>query len=61
MKSHRGAAKRFRRSGTNKVMRHHAFTRHILGKKRPKRKRTLGRAAVVERGEAKRLRQMLPR
>ena len=60
MKSHRGAAKRFRRTGTNKIMRHKAFNRHILTSKGPKRKRGLGRPAEVT-AEAKTLRQMLPR
>jgi large subunit ribosomal protein L35 len=60
MKSHRGAAKRFKRTGTNKIMRHKAFNRHILTSKGPKRKRGLGRASEVI-AEAKTLRQMLPR
>ena len=60
MKSHRGVAKRFRRTGGGKIIRRHAFNRHILSKKRPKRKRALGRPAVVEGAEAKRLKQMLP-
>lgn len=61
LKSHRGAAKRFKLTGKGKVVRHHAFARHILEKKRAKRKRALGRAAVVEGAEAKRLKQMLPK
>jgi large subunit ribosomal protein L35 len=60
MKSHRGAAKRFKRTGSNKIVRHHAFTRHILTSKGPKRKRSLGRKTVVT-AEAKTLRQMLPK
>ena len=60
MKSHRGAAKRFKRKGTGKIMRHHAFARHILTSKSAKRKRRLGREAVVQ-AEAKKLDQMLPR
>ena len=60
MKSHRGAAKRFKRTGTGKIMRHKAFNRHILTSKGPKRKRGLGRAMVVG-PESKTLSLMLPK
>ena len=40
MKSHSGTKKRFRRSGTGKIMRAKAFKSHILTKKSTKRKRT---------------------
>jgi large subunit ribosomal protein L35 len=60
MKSHRGAAKRFKRTGTGKITRHKAFNRHILTSKGPKRKRALGRAMVVG-PEAKTLSRMLPK
>ena len=39
MKSHSGTKKRFRRSGTGKLMRAKAFKSHILTKKTTKRKR----------------------
>ena len=39
MKSHSGTKKRFRRTGTCKIMRCKAFKSHILTKKSPKRKR----------------------
>ena len=60
LKSHRGAAKRFKRTGTGKIMRHKAFNRHILTSKGPKRKRGLGRAMAVG-PEAKTLSLMLPK
>ena len=41
MKTHRGAAKRFKKTGTGKLKRAHAFTSHILTKKSAKRKRNL--------------------
>lgn len=41
MKTHRGAAKRFRRTGTGKLRRRQANKNHILEKKSPKRKRRL--------------------
>jgi len=61
LKSHRGAAKRFKRTGGGKIMRHHAFARHILTSKSAKRKRRLGTEVMVEGGEAKRLDRMLPK
>ena len=39
MKTHRGSAKRFRVTGTGKIMRNKAYKSHILEKKSPKRKR----------------------
>ena len=60
MKTHRGAAKRFKKSGTGKIVRHHAYTSHILGKKSPKRKRNLGKSAVVTPGDAKRIERLIP-
>ena len=44
MKTHSGAKKRFKVTATGKVRGRHAFTSHILEKKSPKRKRTLGAA-----------------
>ena len=59
LKSHRGAAKRFKRTGTGKILRRHAFARHILTTKSAKRKRKLGGEVVVEGRESKRLLRML--
>ena len=39
LKTHRGAAKRIKRTGTGKFKRHHAYQSHILTKKSRKRKR----------------------
>jgi large subunit ribosomal protein L35 len=47
LKTHRGAAKRFKVTGTGKITRHHAFARHILTKKSAGRKRKLGQSALV--------------
>src|SRR5207249_243701 len=51
LKTHKGASKRFKKTGTGKVVRNHAFARHILTSKSRKRKRKLHRAAqeAVER------------
>ena len=47
MKTHRGASKRFKTTGTGKVKRHHAMHSHILTKKSTKRKRTLRKGTLV--------------
>jgi LSU ribosomal protein L35P len=59
MKTHRGAAKRFKKTGTGKVVRHHAFTSHILEKKSPKRKRKLRKSTVMSAGDVKRIARMI--
>jgi large subunit ribosomal protein L35 len=47
MKTHRGASKRFKTTGTGKVKRHHAMHSHILTKKSTKRKRRLRKSTLV--------------
>lgn len=59
MKTHRGAAKRFSKTGTGKLKRQHAHMRHLLEGKASGRKRQLGKAALVSKGDAKRIEQML--
>lgn len=60
MKTHKGAAKRFRKTGTGKLKRAKAFRSHILTKKSPKRKRKLRKAGLVSKGDQKRIAQLLP-
>ncbi len=48
MKTHRGAAKRFKKTGTGKLKRAHAFTSHILTKKSAKRKRNLRKLVMFQ-------------
>lgn len=59
MKTHRGAAKRFKKTGTGKIVRAHAYKRHILEKKSPKRKRNLRKAAIMHKTDAKRIARMI--
>ena len=59
LKSHRGAAKRFKKTGTGKLMRRKAFKNHILEKKAPKRKRRLGREEQVVGGDRERIERLL--
>ena len=60
LKTHRGAAKRFKITGTGKIMRHHSFARHILTSKASKRKRRLAQASEVAPSDEAQLRRMLP-
>jgi len=60
MKTHRGAAKRMRRTGTGKVLRHKAFHSHLLEHKSPKQKRRLAKAVVTSSAHAGHLKRLLP-
>ena len=60
IKTHRGAAKRFGKTGSGKIKRNHAFTSHILEKKSPKRKRNLRKSAIMFEGDAKRVTKLIP-
>jgi large subunit ribosomal protein L35 len=60
LKTHRGAAKRFKKTGSGKIMRASAYKRHILTRKTTKLKRKMRRAKEVSRHDAPRLRRMLP-
>ena len=61
MKTRRGAAKRFKFTGTGKIKRHKAYASHILTKKTTKRKRGLRKATMLVSAEVKRVRRMLAR
>jgi len=60
MKSHRGAAKRFKITGTGKLKRAKAFKSHILTKKSSKRKRNLRKTDYVDDTVVKTIKKMLP-
>jgi large subunit ribosomal protein L35 len=59
LKTHKGAAKRFKKTGTGKVLRHHSETSHILTKKSQKRKRKLRKATTVSPAFEKLIRGMI--
>ncbi|NLP30693.1 MAG: 50S ribosomal protein L35 [Clostridiales bacterium] len=59
MKSHRGASKRFKITGTGKVKRYKAYKSHILTKKSAKRKRDLRQSTVVTSADEKRIKRAL--
>jgi large subunit ribosomal protein L35 len=60
LKSHRGAAKRFKKTGTGKFVRAKAFKRHILTSKPTRRKRQMRGTEVVAAVDAPKLKRMLP-
>ena len=59
MKTHRGAAKRFRRTGTGKIVRGRAFKSHILEKKSQKRKRKYRQSTLVSEANKKSVSRLL--
>jgi large subunit ribosomal protein L35 len=59
MKTHSGTKKRFRKTAGGKLLARHAFTSHNLGKKRPKRKRRLGRPVEVSQRDRKRVTELM--
>ena len=60
IKTNRGAAKRFRKTGTGKIRRNKAYTSHILTKKSTKRKRDLRQATLVDKSDVKNIRCLIP-
>jgi len=60
MKTNRGAAKRFKKTGTGKVVRSKAFANHILTKKTTKRKRGLRKSDLVRSANMNQVGRLLP-
>jgi large subunit ribosomal protein L35 len=60
LKTHKGAAKRFRTTATGKIKRGHSHARHILTKKSTKRKRQLDIDVLVATSDQDRVVAMLP-
>ena len=60
LKTHRGAAKRFKKTGSGKLRRRHSNMRHILTGKRRKRKRRLRSGALVSDADLAKTLRMLP-
>jgi large subunit ribosomal protein L35 len=60
MKTHKGAKKRFKATGSGKVRRYKAYKSHILTKKTAKRKRRLRQAGIVSTtGDTKRVKRLI--
>ena len=60
LKTSRAAAKRFKKTGTGKLMRMKAYKSHILTKKSTKRKRNLRKATIADATNAKVMKKILP-
>ena len=60
MKTHRGAAKRFKFTGSGKIKRSKAYKSHILTKKTTKRKRALDTPTLIAEVDLKKVGRMLP-
>jgi len=60
MKTNRGAAKRFKTTGTGKIVRNKAFSSHILTKKSAKRKRNLRKSGMVDSTNTKQVARLIP-
>jgi large subunit ribosomal protein L35 len=58
-KTSKSAAKRFKVTGTGKIVRHHSHARHILTKKPRKRVRKLSGSALVSKADKGRVKRML--
>ncbi len=61
MKTHRGAAKRFKVTGTGRILRRKAFRAHLLEKKASKRTRRLKRPAELQGGDKQHVERLLGR
>lgn len=59
-KTKKAVAKRFKITGTGKVLRRHASMRHLLSSRSTKRKRQLGKAAQVHETDVARIKENLP-
>ncbi len=60
LKTHSGAAKRFKKTGTGKVKRGRAFQRHILTSKETKRKRQMDMGSMVDPADLPKVKRMIP-
>lgn len=60
LKTHKGAAKRFKKTAGGKIKRGHAFSRHILTTKSTKRKRQLDITGLVDKADERKVRRMIP-
>ncbi len=59
MKTHSGSAKRFKKTGSGKLKRSHAYRSHLLINKSQKQKRKLRKGVTVSTGDQKRIKQMV--
>jgi large subunit ribosomal protein L35 len=60
LKTHRGAAKRFKVTAGGKILRMHSGKRHLLGAKKPGRMRKLKKLTLVNKTDVRNVKLMLP-
>ncbi len=60
LKTHRGAAKRFKLTASGKIVRRKSLSQHILTSKTTKRKRNLRKPALISAADRKNVRHLLP-
>jgi large subunit ribosomal protein L35 len=60
LKTHKGAAKRFKKTATGKVKRGHSHLRHMLTSKSHKRKKKLGQSILVSDADTAKIKRMIP-
>ncbi|NWF55146.1 MAG: 50S ribosomal protein L35 [Syntrophaceae bacterium] len=60
LKTKRGAAKRFRLTGSGKVKRSKAYASHLLSGKTTKRKRRLRKNVLVDKRETRNVKRLIP-
>jgi large subunit ribosomal protein L35 len=60
LKTNRGAAKRFSKTGRGKIRRNRAYASHILTSKSPKRKRRLRKRSLISAVDARRVKGLIP-
>ncbi|MDB9823124.1 50S ribosomal protein L35 [Deltaproteobacteria bacterium] len=60
MKTNRGAAKRFKTTGSGKIVRNKAYSSHILTKKSTKRKRNLRKSGLVDSSDMGNIKRLIP-
>ena len=60
LKTHSGAKKRFKKTGSGRVKRAQAFSRHILTSKERKRKRQLDMPTMVSKADQPKIKRMIP-
>jgi large subunit ribosomal protein L35 len=60
LKTHRGAAKRFKITKNGKILRGHSGKRHLMGTKGPNRMRRLKKLTLVNKADARNVKRLIP-
>lgn len=60
VKTHRGAAKRFRKTKSGKIKRNMAYGRHLMSSKSPKRRRNLRKGIIMSPEDTRNVKKLLP-